>query len=33
MALREAVELAGWRNNYLAADSAPGTALDDSRDD
>jgi hypothetical protein len=28
MAPREAVELEGWRNNSLAADSAPGAALD-----
>jgi hypothetical protein len=28
MAPGEAVELGGWHNNYLAADSAPGTALD-----
>jgi hypothetical protein len=28
MAPGEAVELGGWRNNSLAADSAPGTALD-----
>jgi hypothetical protein len=28
MALGEAVELGGWRSNSLAADSAPGTALD-----
>jgi hypothetical protein len=28
MAPREAVELGGWRNNSLAADSAPGAALD-----
>jgi hypothetical protein len=26
MALGEAVELGGWRNNSLAADSAPGAA-------
>jgi hypothetical protein len=28
MALGEAVELRGWRNNSLAADNAPGAALD-----
>jgi hypothetical protein len=28
MALGEAMELGGWRNNSLAADSAPGVALD-----
>jgi hypothetical protein len=28
MAPGEAVELGGWRNNSLAADSAPGAALD-----
>jgi hypothetical protein len=28
MAPGEAVELGGWRNNSLAADSAPGTTLD-----
>jgi hypothetical protein len=28
MALDKAVELGGWRNNYLAADSAPSAALD-----
>jgi hypothetical protein len=28
MAPREAVELGGWRNNSLAADSTPGAALD-----
>jgi hypothetical protein len=28
MAPGKAVELGGWRNNSLAADSAPGTALD-----
>jgi hypothetical protein len=28
MALGEAVELGGWRSNYLAADNAPGAALD-----
>jgi hypothetical protein len=28
MAPREAVELGGWHNNSLAADSAPGAALD-----
>jgi hypothetical protein len=28
MAPNEAVELGGWHNNYLAADSAPGAALD-----
>jgi hypothetical protein len=28
MAPGEAVELGGWRNNYLATDSAPGAALD-----
>jgi hypothetical protein len=33
MAPGEAVELGGWRNNSLAADSAPGVALDGARDD
>jgi hypothetical protein len=28
MAPGEAVELGGWRGNSLAADSAPGAALD-----
>jgi hypothetical protein len=28
MAPGEAVELGGWRSNSLAADKAPGTALD-----
>jgi hypothetical protein len=28
MAPGEAVELGGWRNNFPAADSAPGAALD-----
>jgi hypothetical protein len=28
MALGEAVELGGWRSNSLAADKAPGAALD-----
>jgi hypothetical protein len=28
MAPDEAVELGGWRSNSLAADSAPGAALD-----
>jgi hypothetical protein len=28
MAPDEAVELGGWHNNYLAADSTPGAALD-----
>jgi hypothetical protein len=28
MALSEVVELGGWRSNSLAADSAPGAALD-----
>jgi hypothetical protein len=28
MSLEEAMELVGWRNNSLAADSTPGTALD-----
>jgi hypothetical protein len=28
MALGEAVELGGWHSNSLAADSAPGAALD-----
>jgi hypothetical protein len=28
MAPDEAVELGGWRNNSLAADNAPGAALD-----
>jgi hypothetical protein len=32
MAPGEAVEHGGWRNNSLAADNAPGAALDRSRD-
>jgi hypothetical protein len=32
MALGEAVELGGCRNNSLAADNAPGVALDGVRD-
>jgi hypothetical protein len=32
MAPGEAVELGGWRNNSLAADNAPGAALDGVRD-
>jgi hypothetical protein len=32
MAPGEAVELGGWRNNSLAADNAPGAALDRVRD-
>jgi hypothetical protein len=32
MALGEAVELGGWRNNSLAADNAPEAALDGARD-
>jgi hypothetical protein len=32
MAPDEAVELGGWRNNSLAADNAPGAALDGVRD-
>jgi hypothetical protein len=28
MATGEAVELGGWHNNSMAADSAPGAALD-----
>jgi hypothetical protein len=32
MAPGEAVELGGWRNNSLAADSAPGAALDGALD-
>jgi hypothetical protein len=32
MAPGEAVELGGWRSNSLAADSAPGVALDGARD-
>jgi hypothetical protein len=33
MAPGEAVELGGWRNNSLAADSTPGAALDGAWDD
>jgi hypothetical protein len=32
MAPGEAAELGGWRSNSLAADSAPGAALDGARD-
>jgi hypothetical protein len=32
MAPNEAVELGGWRSNYLAADNAPGAALDGVQD-
>jgi hypothetical protein len=32
MALGEAMELGGWHNNSLAADNAPGAALDRARD-
>jgi hypothetical protein len=32
MAPDEAVELGGWRSNSLAADNAPGAALDEVRD-
>jgi hypothetical protein len=32
MAFGEAMELGGWRNNSLAADNAPGAALDGVRD-
>jgi hypothetical protein len=32
MAPGEAMELGGWRSNSLAADNAPGAALDGARD-